>query len=116
MSKQFVLIPAEGDNRVITLEDGGDEVEFIQGLVGGYFETMTVPEAMRTDAVGGVFWVDENAGYKSVPVNFTSTYMTARVLKGTAVLTGPPNSEGETTSVPQKAIDVALEYNKVDVP
>lgn len=99
MSTNFIRIPANGSPEVVVLTDGADELAFLQGIVGGYIEAVTVTEN------GYTLFVNEEGALRGLPVNEVATGLARTPVVGDAVLAGP-ELDGETTSVDLDAVGV----------
>jgi len=99
MSKNFLRIPVEGHPEIITVEEGQDELALLQKAVGGYIEAVTVTED------GHTLYLNDEGKMNGLPMNETATRMTRGILSpddlimGDAILVGPVDHEGESTTV-----------------
>jgi len=99
MSKNFLRIPVEEHPEIITVNEGQDELALLQKAVGGYIEAVEVTED------GHTLYLNDEGKMNGLPVNETATRMTRGILSpfdlimGDAVLVGPVDDEGESTTV-----------------
>lgn len=83
------------------------DLEAFQSIVGGYIEAVTTEHC--------VLWCNEDGKNVGLPINQMATYlwwklqpeMEARdTLSGCVLITGPADSEGNSTPVPESVIDL----------
>lgn len=106
----FIPCDSELPMEEVTLE-GGD-YRLIQGLIGGLFDVVEVPDHDAS------FFVDDEGLIKCLPVNNRATFLVWElwfqahvntvILVGNVLVLGKPDEEGNTTSAPQELIDEVL--------
>lgn len=99
----YVTLTAGGD---LTQHEGIPEAAFIHETVGGYFEVVRLDD----ESIGTAFmWMNENGKREGLPSNAVATILglgfqsiqSNDFIVGTVVFTGGPDSEGETTTLPE---------------
>lgn len=97
--KTYIRIPVEGDPSLVTIQETDDELEILQGIVGGLIEPVPVDENHD-------LYVNEEGLLENLPVNFNAMFVAAhQFLVGDAVMVGPVDDEGNTGSVSQAWIE-----------
>lgn len=112
-----VVIPVEGP---CTIEEVGD-LRWYQEKLGGYIEAVTI-RTILTDSgmtdVNCTVFVNEEGKLHGLPTNHRATDLCAveiggwirDVIVGAAVVTGPADYEGETTSCPNDVVAIIREW------
>lgn len=107
-----ILFPCDEEQPIQRLEFDAENVETIQGMVGGSFE------AFNFDSPPASILANDEAMLWSLPFNLRATVLLWQHAKGLrgqayisgdAVLTGMPDRSGRTKSVPSQLIELLLE-------
>jgi Domain of unknown function (DUF3846) len=97
--KDALIIPAAGDPYAIQLpEDGNAELAVLQQAVGGYIELVPNPH-------GVTVYCNEEGKLEGLPPNHRATKLFGEwlqpwdIIAGDVIVCGPPDEEGENTSL-----------------
>lgn len=106
-----ILFPCDEEQPIKRVEVDAENVEVIQGIVGGTFE------AYNLDHPPASFLANDEAMLWSLPFNMRATVLLWQHAKGLrgrayisgdALLTGAPDGSGRTKSVPPQLIELLL--------
>jgi hypothetical protein len=99
---KIILIPVDED-KPIELREVGGKLEEYQGFVGGYIEVLNTDDCSM--------YVNDEGKIASLPPNRRATdFLFAKIpefwdiIVGDAVVVGPPDGEGNDTSVPPEVV------------
>lgn len=101
--KRAIIIPPEGEIRDVEMPD--DLYQPLKDIIGGWLEC---PAIMRDELADLSIWVDEEGKLKTLPYNPRATLIAnipGDIIVGTVVITGPPDSEGETLGLTFEQIE-----------
>lgn len=115
-----IVIPADGTQPARVVDDN-ITLEFMQGVVGGYIETVPIYEVLTDSGrkhVEADLFVNEEGKLIGLPLNPRATDLAALtiggwvhdVIKGDVIVTGQPDDEGRNTPVPQTVIDIVKNW------
>ncbi|MDQ0776348.1 hypothetical protein QF026_004814 [Streptomyces aurantiacus] len=113
-----ILFPCDEEQPIKRVEVDAENIETIQGIVGGTFE------AFNFDNPPASILANDEAMLWSLPYNLRATVLLwqhakglrGRVyISGDAILTGAPSRSGRTKSVPPQLIELLCETEKYGV-
>ncbi|MGW0867824.1 DUF3846 domain-containing protein [Streptomyces sp. NPDC002611] len=113
-----ILFPCDEEQPIKRVEVDAENVEVIQGIVGGSFE------AYNLDHPPASFLANDEAMLWSLPFNMRATVLLWQhskglrgkaYISGDALLTGAPSKSGYTTSVPEQLTSLLLDTDTYGV-
>lgn len=117
---KVIVIPITGEHHELEIADAGagpSQLADMQAIVGGYVESvgLFLPNGMgvRPDLIG---WLNEDGKGLGLPYNEAATALCRRanamrtddVVVGSFFITGPPDAEGDITTVNPFAAAILL--------
>lgn len=110
-----IVIPADLEVEIDTLEFFEGDLSAMQGLVGGLVQAVDLEQQKAT------LWFNESGKIEHLPKNQRATmelwssdsrWRFQDFVAGNAFITGLSDEDGETTSVPQELVDLMLSTAK----
>lgn len=103
--RNAVIIKTSGNPEVVDLDSAPNELELLQGVVGGWVEAVDVKEGMT-------LWCNEEGKLRGLIPNFNAMRKTSAhdvlmpgdIIAGDVIITGEPDDEGRTLGLDEAQV------------
>jgi hypothetical protein len=104
--KKAIIIPVEGETKVVDLEAPEGSLKVLQNAVGGWVQALDLTERLT-------MWCDEEGKVTGKPVNILATRMfwnafgvNDDIIVGDIILTGGTDEEGATLGLTEEQVKI----------